>query len=414
MTIANLTDIIGRVTLATVGLDRAWAEIVGRLCGHLRIGHLTVVMPDGTAMEGRGELPGPRAVLRIREFAAIRRVLIGGAIGFAEGYMAGEWETADLEALLALALANEASVGRLGRAVAIVRMFNRLRHLRRINDRRGSRRNIIAHYDLGNDFYALWLDRELSYSSALFSGGVSSLEDGQAAKYRQLLRLLAPSPGDALLEIGCGWGAFALMAAREYGCRVTALTLSPAQAAHAKARIAQARLTEYVDVRLQDYRDVDGRYDRIASIEMFEAVGEAYWPVYFATLRERLRPGGVAALQVISIDDARFQAYRRGADFVQRYIFPGGMLPSIPALKREIAAAGLRLTDRIAFGSCYARTLALWRARFLAAWPAIARLGFDDRFRRMWDYYLAYCEAGFRAGTIDVAHYRIERPGAGW
>jgi cyclopropane-fatty-acyl-phospholipid synthase len=339
-------------------------------------------------------------------------LLLGGPIGFAEAYLDGDWETADLTALLGLALANEAPLRGSVRGTGAIRLANRLHHLFRLNTRSGSRRNIAAHYDLGNDFYRLWLDPEMSYSAGLFATGTESLEAAQEAKYRLLLRLLEPTPGQSLLEIGCGWGAFARMAAREHGCRVRALTLSSAQAAIARARVEAEGLDDRVAIRLQDYRDADGVYDRIASVEMFEAVGEAYWPLFFEKLWERLRPGGIAALQIITIDAARFDTYRRGADFIQRHVFPGGMLPSLPALERQIAAAGLRLTERVAFGGSYARTLALWRERFLAAWPAIARLGFDERFRRLWQYYLSYCEAGFRAGSIDVAQYRIEKAGS--
>lgn len=413
MSLALLNDVLGRIRLSQRPAANVWAGTLARLCRRVRAGHLTVTLPDGAAIEGRGAQPGPRAVLRINDLRAVRRLLLGGAVGFAEAYRDGDWESADLAALLDLAVANEAALGAPLRGAGLIRIANRLHHRLRANTRSGSRRNIAAHYDLGNDFYRLWLGPGMSYSAGLFTAGDESLEAAQDAKYRLVLQLLEPAPGQSLLEIGCGWGEFACTAAREHGCRVTALTLSAPQAAFARDRVAAAGLGDRVAIRLQDYRDADGVHDRIASIEMFEAVGEAYWPVYFAALRDRLRPGGIAVLQVISIDDARFDAYRRGADFIQRYVFPGGMLPSVPALEREVARAGMRLTERVAFGPSYARTLVLWRERFIAAWPAIARLGFDERFRRLWEYYLCYCEAGFNAGTIDVAQYRIEKPG-GW
>jgi cyclopropane-fatty-acyl-phospholipid synthase len=252
----------------------------------------------------------------------------------------------------------------------------------------------------------------MTYSSALFTSLDETLEDGQRAKYRHLATLLDLKAGQEVLEVGCGWGAFALMAAREYGCRVTGITLSREQAAFARQRVAEEGLADRIDIRYQDYRDVTGRYDRIASIEMFEAVGERYWPRFFHLLDGWLKPGGVAAMQVITIEEARFPAYRRNTDFIQHYIFPGGMLPTPTALRREIGKAGLRPTAMVSFGSSYGRTLKLWHQAFQGNWPRIRELGFSERFKRMWEYYLAYCEAGFRAGSIDVGQWRIERSAA--
>jgi cyclopropane-fatty-acyl-phospholipid synthase len=292
----------------------------------------------------------------------------------------------------------------------VLRWLDRLRHRLRPNSRRGSRHNIAAHYDISNAFYGCWLDGAMTYSSALFRDGGETLEAAQLAKYHNLAHLLGLKPGQHVLEIGCGWGAFAIIAAKDYGCRVTAVTLSREQQAFAVQRVRAEGLESRVEVRLQDYRDVDGVFDRIASIEMFEAVGEAFWPAYWGVVRQRLKPGGVAALQVITIADDRFARYRRGADFIQCHVFPGGMLPSPSALRAEIAAAGLTLTDEERFGASYARTLEIWRQRFEAAWPEIRAHGFDERFRRLWLYYLAYCEAGFRTAAIDVAQYRITAP----
>jgi cyclopropane-fatty-acyl-phospholipid synthase len=261
---------------------------------------------------------------------------------------------------------------------------------------------------MGNAFYAQWLDPDMIYSSALYATGSESLEEAQAAKIDRIAELLAPAPGATVLEIGCGWGALALALARTHGAHVTGLTLSTEQLAHARQRVDEEGLAPRVDLRLQDYRDVEGCYDRIVSIEMLEAVGERYWPVYFGTLRERLAPGGVAVVQVITIADAHFDRYRSSPDFIQRFIFPGGMLPSVGALNAEAARAGLALERAESFGASYAATLAEWRHRFLAAWPAIEPLGYDAAFKRLWEYYLCYCEAGFRSGRVDVGLFTLK------
>ena len=394
-----------------VGRVDPWTPILLRLARRIAVGTITLVLPDGTQHVYAGTArPDCRAVIAIRRSRAVRRLLLGGPTEFAEAFLDGDWDSPDLVQLFALTLANERVLrSRLG-GLAIPRLLDRLRHRGRANTRRGSRRNIAFHYDLGNDFYTSWLDAGMTYSSALFATGAETLEAAQDAKYRRLAGLLDFRPGMRVLEIGCGWGGFATLAARDYGVAVTALTVSCAQADYARARSEAEGLADRVAVRLEDYRDVAGSYDRIVSVEMFEAVGEAYWPAYFDVVRDRLAPGGVAALQIITIDEARFADYRRRVDFIQRYIFPGGMLPSPPALEAAIARAGLAVTDRFTFGASYAETLALWRERFAAAWPTIRALGFDPRFRRLWTYYLAYCEAGFRAGTIDVTQVRIERP----
>ncbi|HYN39432.1 MAG TPA: cyclopropane-fatty-acyl-phospholipid synthase family protein, partial [Rhodospirillales bacterium] len=320
------------------------------------------------------------------------------------------WDSPDLTTLMELAALNEASIGDLAVGSSLVLLIHRLRHRLRENTQRGSRRNISSHYDLGNDFYAHWLDDGMTYSSALFATPEQPLRHAQDAKYGRLADLLDLRADQHLLEIGCGWGGFAERVAAAPGCRVTGVTLSAQQAAFARERVRAAGLEQRVTIQLQDYREVPGRFDRIASIEMFEAVGEAYWPTFFAVLRDRLVSGGIAAMQVITIEEARFGAYRRGADFIQHYIFPGGMLPTVSALSREIGRAGLRLTDRMTFGNSYALTLARWQSRFQKGWPQIRALGFDERFKRTWEYYLAYCEAGFRAGSIDVCQLRIEKP----
>ncbi len=337
-----------------------------------------------------------------RPMRLLRRLAADGAIGFGEAYMDGDWDTPDLSQLIEV-LARRPVI----RGFAARRLLHRLEHLRRANTRTGSRRNIAAHYDLGNDFFRLWLDPSMTYSSGLFADPGETLAAAQDRKYRNLARMLDLRPGMRVLEIGCGWGGFAEIAARDFGCHVTCLTLSQEQHDYARARIAQAGLADRVEIRLQDYRDVQGRFDRIASIEMFEAVGEANWPTYFGVLRDRLAPGGAAGLQVITIADDRYDRYRRRPDFIQRHIFPGGMLPSPSAFATQASMAGLRIDREQRFGASYARTLADWHRAFDQAWPRIAEQGFDDRFRRMWKFYLAYCEGGFRAGAIDVAQYRL-------
>lgn len=380
-----------------------WTARLLRIAGRLRRGRLSLTTPQGETLLLCGSEPGPAATLLLHSPRAARRLLQGGGVAFAEAYRDGDWDSPDLVALLRLVTANEAVTAGPARGLAPLRAANRLWHRLHANTRRGSRRNIAFHYDLGNAFYRRWLDAGLTYSSALYEAPGQSLEAAQEAKYARIAELLRPEPGQRVLEIGCGWGGLAERLTREHGCEVTGLTLSREQLAHARARVPEA------DLRLQDYRDVRGTYDRIASIEMLEAVGEAHWPTYFRLLRERLAETGVAVLQVITIADERFERYRRGADFIQRHVFPGGMLPSPGVLRREIAAAGLRLTAEQRFGESYAETLAEWRRRFRAAWPEIAPLGFDEPFRRLWDYYLCYCEAGFRDGTIDVGLYRIEQ-----
>ncbi len=387
-----------------------WSRGFLRLVAGIVAGEIRVILPGGyRATFAARDAVGPRAVLRINRTRAIRRLLIGGDTAFAEAYMDGDWDTPDLTALVELALVNEAAAEIRFDAGALPRLIDRIRHLRRWNTRTGSRRNIAHHYDLSNAFYRLWLDESMSYSSALFANEQQPLTDAQANKNRRLAALLNLKPGNEVLEIGCGWGGFALMAARDYGCRVTAITLSTAQHEYARARVSEAGLDDRIDVRLQDYRDVVGRFDRIASVEMFEAIGERYWPRFFEVLQERLKAGGAAALQVITIDEKRFDTYRKRPDFIQKYIFPGGVLPSRAALHREAVAKGFAVNDEFMFGSSYARTLALWQCRFQQAWQEIEALGFERRFKKMWEYYLAYCEAGFRAGSIDVGQFRLER-----
>lgn len=368
----------------------------------IRRGRLDVHLPDGQVFRVIGEEPSEmQATFIVRDFAFVRRLVMQGDIGFAEGYLRNEWDTPDLAAFLMLGVRNREAFTNLLADRPFSRLWQLFRNWLNKNTKSGSRRNIYAHYDIGNAFYEKWLDNTMTYSSALFEDA-ETLEAAQARKYEALADSLALNTGHHVLEIGCGWGGFAEFAAKNRDCRVTALTISQEQYAYAQQRMFREGLNEKVAVVLKDYRDVDGRFDSIASIEMFEAVGEQYWGVYFKTLLNRLKNGGRAGLQVITIDESIFADYKREIDFIRHYIFPGGMLPTPTIMKNLGIEYGLQLVADKMFGADYARTLALWRERFLDAWPAIATLGFDERFRRLWLYYLAYCEVGFAAGTIDV------------
>lgn len=370
-------------------------ELLERLTGGL----LEIRLPDGScALFGEGE---SGVTLLVHDEVMFSRVLARGDIGLAEAYLDGQWDSPDVTGLLALLARNRDVLTRAVYGSWRQLLAARVRHWFNRNSRAGSKRNIMAHYDLGNDFYRAWLDSSMSYSSAIYRAeDDGSLLSAQHAKYRRILDRLQAKAGESVLEIGCGWGGFAGLAVQD-GLRVTGLTLSPAQLDWAKTRVPQA------DLRLQDYRDTQEKFDHIVSIEMFEAVGEQWWPTYFATVARALKPGGRAVIQSITIRDDLFAAYRRGTDFIQQYIFPGGMLPSRPAFRQAAERQGLRVTDEFAFGLDYARTLAEWRAAFEADWPHIATLGFDETFRRLWRLYLSYCEAGFKAGNIDVVQFEL-------
>jgi cyclopropane-fatty-acyl-phospholipid synthase len=375
-------------------------------------GRLTLVLPDGSSRQLSGKEPGHAAVMNIRSYNFAARVLKGGDIGFAEAYMAGEWDSPQLAVLLETLVNNYDHIRRLFDGNRVVNAINWLGHRLNRNSRRGSRRNIHAHYDLGNAFYASWLDPSMTYSSARFERPGLSLQEAQRAKYASLARMMDLQPGHSVLEIGCGWGGFAEFAAREVGAVVTGVTISREQHNYARRRLFEAGLAERADIRLIDYRDVEGRFDRVASIEMFEAVGREYWPTYFDKVHEVLAPGGRAGLQIITIQDDLFDEYDARTDFIQKYVFPGGSLPSEARMAPVLDRAGLSVAGVERFGVDYADTLAEWARRFEAAWGDIVRngAGFDDRFRRLWRFYLAYCEAGFRSGRTDVIQMALERP----
>jgi cyclopropane-fatty-acyl-phospholipid synthase len=391
-----------------------WAWIFGRFCRRLAFGSLMLRFGAAGARLYRGPFPGGSAELQIqRPLRLLLRILTRGEIGLAESYMQQDWSTPDLPALLELLNLNAEHLAGAVDGMRWSRRLDWLTHRLRDNDRRNSRRNIARHYDLGNDFYRLWLDPGMTYSSAVFEDPAREpLEAAQTRKYERLLDWIDARPGESVLEIGCGWGGFAEAAARR-GLKVTGVTLSNEQLAHAQARIAAAGLAEQVELRLQDYRDIQGRFDHAVSIEMLEAVGEDYWPTYFQALRRLVRPGGRIAIQVITIHEDDFPRYRRCADFIQLYIFPGGMLPSSDRLEAEVRSAGLLPLASRSHGSDYAETLRRWRRAFHAAEGPVARLGYGARFRRMWDYYLAYCEAGFDSGSIDLAQVLLQVPDEG-
>jgi len=391
------------------GLPRYFAAAFD-LAKRMKNGRLDFVLPDGRRFRAEGLNPGPMAEIHVREPDVFARLIREGDLGFCEAYLENGWATPDLQAVMDVVQAgnNEVLDGFPG--FALVRGYERLRFWLHGNSRRQARKNIAAHYDLGNAFYRLWLDDSMTYSSALFRSGQESLETAQEAKYASLVDRMGVAPGDHVLEIGCGWGGFAEYAAARRGLRVTCLTISQAQFDFATARIKAAGLAERVTIKLQDYRDERGVYDGIASIEMFEAVGEKYWPLYFATLRERLKPGRQATLQIITIGDDRFALYRRSVDFIQKYIFPGGMLPSPSALRAEIARAGLVFQHSVEFGQSYSQTLRRWYDTFNARWPQVQAMGFDDRFRRMWNLYLTSCAGAFQGGNCDVTQLTVKRP----
>lgn len=369
-------------------------------------GHLILTLPSGRSIELGQPSQSPSAELRLNSYKTIWAMIRRASLGLCEAYVDGHWESADPARTFDFFLANGALLDRAASFVTVGNFVDKVWHWTRSNSHAGSKRNIEAHYDLGNDFYRLWLDPTMTYSSAWFGGDAHSLEAAQRSKYQLVLDALDLQPGHTLLEIGCGWGGLA-EAAVNAGANVTGITLSGEQLGYAKQRVGVG-----ADFRLQDYRDVEGTFDRIASIEMIEAVGEAYWPRYFRTLFDRLKPGGSAVIQAITIDPRLFSNYRRGVDFIQRHIFPGGMLPTTELLQHHASATGLAFQPIVTFGQDYERTLADWRKRFEVAWPEIAALGFDERFHRKWRLYLAYCEAGFRAKTIDVGLYRFSRPPA--
>ncbi|KEZ79284.1 SAM-dependent methyltransferase [Salinisphaera hydrothermalis] len=393
------------------GCPVGWREraVVKRL-DRLICGRLDVTLPSGSVARFQGEAPGPTATLTIHSPRMVTRLFKAGSVGFAEGYMAGEWDCDDLPGLIYLLHLNTAALEPdFSRLQWVYTLLSAVRHRLRANSRAGSQRNVAYHYDLGNDFYARWLDETWTYSAAVFASADEPLAAAQRRKYDVLLDRIDPAPGEHILEIGCGWGGFARHAATTRDVRVTGITLSKEQLNFARERAEMTGLADRVDFQLCDYRDVSGRYDHVVSIEMYEAVGEAYWPTYFKAIHDALKPGGRAAIQAITIEDARFDYYRRNVDFIQEYIFPGGMLASPAIFIEHAEAAGLAERNRAFYGADYARTLMRWDQAVVAAGAEIrARRG--ESFYRMWRYYLAYCAAGFTSGNIDLMQIGLQRP----
>jgi len=426
--LADQAEPTGHVPLSKAILRDAppAARMALRLLERLQVGSLDLQLPDGSTAHfgqatsahahGSQACQGPRAALRLHNWSVCSAALKSGDIGFAESYIAGDWSTPDLTALLTLFIANREHIESAIYGNWLGRLAYRIKHLLNRNSKANSRKNIQAHYDLGNDFYRLWLDRTMSYSSAWFEGDHSRpMVDAQRAKVKRALMEVGVSqfkPGQRLLEIGCGWGGLAEIAASEHGAHVTGVTLSTEQLQWAQDRMARANLKDFADLRLQDYRDIsDEPFDAIVSIEMFEAVGREYWPSYFATLQRCLKPGGRACLQTITIRDDLFERYIKSTDFIQQYIFPGGLLPSDQAFRAEAERAGLEVVNTLDFGGDYAETLRRWRADFNHHLKQVQQLGFDERFQRIWTFYLAYCEAAFDMGNTSVVQYTLRKRG---
>jgi len=384
-------------------------RLVLKLVSRLEIGALLMLLPDGRALRAQGPQPGPNGVLIVRDYGFATRVMRSGNCGFGEAYMAGEWDSPDPSTLVETLSSNSRHLMQVLQGHGAYKLLQRIFHTLHRNTKDGAKRNIHAHYDLGNEFYKLWLDPTMTYSSARFTKPDEDLSAAQLNKYRTLARSVGLQSGQSVLEIGCGWGGFAEFAAGEVGCKVTGITISHEQLEFARRRMFEKGLSERVELKFQDYRDVEGKFDRVASIEMFEAVGREYWPAFFQKVRDVLKEGGQAGLQIITIKDELFDTYRRGTDFIQRYVFPGGMLPSPSVLRGEIEKAGLEWKGDARFGRDYARTLGEWRRRFIAQWPKIEKIGFDERFQRLWKCYLSYCEGAFRAGSIDVMQIALKR-----
>lgn len=396
-------------TAGQSNLPRYFASVFEKI-KLLNRGRLDLILPDGRVFRAEGKEPGHVAIVHIHNGDVFARLIREGDLGFSDAYLEGGWSTPDLQAFMDLIHDEAEHLYDDFGGQFLIRAYERLRFWLQSNTRRQAKKNISYHYDLGNQFYGLWLDDTMTYSSAKFETGQESLELAQKQKYASMIDEMGAQAGDHLLEIGCGWGGFAEYAAKERGMRVTGLTISQEQYKYAVDRIAKAGLSDRVEFKLQDYRDETGTYDGIASIEMFEAVGEKYWPTYFETVRERLKPGKNATLQIITIHDKRWDAYRKGVDFIQKYIFPGGMLPSPTVLKEQVENAGLGVVRSIEFGESYSQTLRRWHETFNEKWDLVAGLGFDDRFKRMWNFYLTSCAGAFQSGNCDVTQITVKRP----
>lgn len=383
-------------------------KIIESLVHRFEHGKFDIYFPNGYVISHKGSKKGPHGILVVKNEACFTRFLKAGILGICESYIHDEWDTPNMAALYTLCLINEKAIEKELMGKPVVRFISKIYHLLRPNTRKGSKKNISKHYDLGNNFYKLWLDPSMTYSSALFTSAKQSLEEAQITKYKRLADQLKIKKGDRLLEVGCGWGGFAEYVATHYDVNVVCLTISEEQLRYAQKRMKDKKLDKKVEIRFQDYRDIHEKFDAIVSIEMFEAVGEEYWDTYFTTLKKCLNKNGTIALQIITIADHYFEQYRTTADYIQRYIFPGGMLPSTAILNKIITKNGFRLTQEKDFGFDYAKTLMIWNKNFQKNWSKIEKLGFDRKFKRTWEQYLAYCTAGFLTKNIDVVQLTLK------
>tara|TARA_B110000091_G_scaffold99932_1_gene108745 strand:- start:1309 stop:2538 length:1230 start_codon:yes stop_codon:yes gene_type:complete len=392
------------------GIKSPWLKRFVAYFSDLEEGQLTLILPDENVVKfGQNNLKGPQACIRLNSYKPLSTLFAKGDLAFAESYIQGEWGSPDLTALLEFGIAMEDKFAIKSSNNVVLKILNRIRHVLNRNSRSGSRKNIANHYDLGNDFYKLWLDETMTYSSAMFNSPADTLKQAQLNKYQAIAEMLNTRKSDRVLEIGCGWGGFSEYIAKLVDVQIDGLTLSKEQLDFANARYRDAGLEKQATASYTDYRDSTGQYDKIVSIEMFEAVGEANWDTYFQTIHDRLAPGGTAVLQIITIENDRFHSYRKSVDFIQRYIFPGGFLPSPESFQAALDRNNFTLEKTHFFGASYAHTCALWNKQFQHAWPQVEAMGYSTSFKRMWEYYLSYCEAGFKTGCIDVGLFKIKK-----
>jgi cyclopropane-fatty-acyl-phospholipid synthase len=392
-------------------LSNVCVALVKRFLPSDLVGTLDLTLPSGEVVQVGKPGTGAASDLKLKNFSVVWASVRRGQLGFFERYLAGDVECSNTTSLFRFYLQNRAALDRASTGYFFASLFDKIWHKKRDNSRSGSKENISAHYDLGNAFYEAWLDDTMSYSSAVFDGRGNSLEAAQRRKIQMVMDAAEVTPGKSYLEIGCGWGGVAEETGKT-GAHLRGITLSREQLDFATKRMTQHKLDDKVELVFEDYRDTKGKFDGIMSVEMIEAVGEAHWPTYFKTLFDCLKPGGCAAIQGITISEENYDAYRTGVDFIQRYIFPGGMLPTKDIMREQTAKAGLLFERMECFGQSYAKTVAMWRDRFEAAWPKIQPMGFDERFRKLWNLYLSYCEAGFAEGVIDVGIYKLRKPAA--
>ncbi len=399
----NIVDIKTKISLPR------WFNGISIILKNIKKGSLQIILPDKRSFVYEGIEKGPKGIIIIKNNDFFSRILREGENGFPEAYMDGWWDTPDLLAVLDVIFLNNKEIGYSFPGGFLFRNYERLVHWLNSNSKKQAKKNIYYHYDLGNDFYSKWLDNTMTYSSALFNSAEESLEKAQENKYKNICENINPKPNDHILEIGCGWGGFMEYAIKQYKVKVTGLTISRAQHDFTKKRLFEAGLSEHATVLLSDYRNQKGQYDGLASIEMFEAVGEKYWPVYFNSVKDLMKNGAKSTLQIITIADDLFPEYRKRVDFIQKYIFPGGMLPSKKALEKEFLQVGLKNVNLKSFGSSYSKTLRLWHSKFNTVWGDIASVKFDNRFKRMWNFYLASCAAVFDSKTGDVIQVTLKK-----